>query len=373
VIGWGKPYDTEIGLIQRTGRAGRSFHILDPDGTLHVPPKELDTLHVVTHEVHGNGSPTFAERHNQLISALQFFADPHSWRSTDGRALNEIPTFRAWLDGEVGTADVVLDEEDELVDGDDTAKIVDYLAKINRTGGPIREPDLLKHCKAEHSQARRKRRILRRAEELFGRDDERVRKVRRALGLDSAIEFGELMALSVVEKPDLNLEPVKAVAYMQNMSGGEKLEEMANALAVVKGTGYAEEVLTGYCVSNAPVYRGKSYFEREAPKLTNSSVLDRASEVASVLTRRFPSQLAGRQGEMVKQATRAIRMKLGLQGSQKLEKGGQFDVPAVFLELGEPRHMREIQGFVLRELMTPDLERVLATNDWNTSNDDDDF
>jgi hypothetical protein len=360
VIGWGKPYDPEIGLIQRNGRGGRSFHVLDPDGTLHVPPKELDTIHLITHEVYGNGNQTFSERHAPLIRALQFFVDPHNWRSADGRSLNDIPTFRSWLDGEVGSEEVVLDESEEMVDGDDTARIVDYLAKLNRTGGPIREADLLKHCKAEHSQARRKRRIIRRAEELFSRDDDRISKVRRALGLDSTIEFGELMALSVLEKPDLTLEPVKAVAYMQNMSGGEKLEEMASALAVVKGTGYAEEVLTGYCVSNAPVYRGKSYFEREAPRLTNSSVLDRASEVASILTRRFPSQLAGRQGDLMRNAIKAIRMKLGLQGSQKLEKGGQFDVPAVFLELGEPRHMREIQGFVLQKVMTPDLERVLA-------------
>lgn len=373
VIGWARPYDRDIGLIQRHGRACRSFHVLDDDGTLHVPPKELDTIHVVTHEAYGNGDAVFVERHGPLVRSLQFFADPHSYRTPDGRGLKDIPSFRSWLENEVGMAAIADEEEDEAMHGDDTSQIVDYLARLLSIGGPIVEDDLLKHCRADKAAPRRKRQIVRRADELLQRDDERIRKVRNVLGIDSHIAVGELMSLAVTEKPDLILEPPKAVAYMQNMSGGESLEEMAAALATLKGREHAEEVLTGYCMTNAPVYRGKSYYEIEAPRLTGSSVLDRASEIASILTRRFPTQLKGRQRDLIRHAISGIRRKLGLLQGEVLKKGGKYDVPALFVELGERRHQRELLGHVLRQVMTPEIERLLAVDDWSEESNDDDF
>lgn len=373
VIGWGKPYDPEIGLIQRHGRGARSYHVLDSDGTLHVPPQELDTLHIVTHDAYARvESDDITEAHEPLISALRFFVDPHGWRAKDGKGLKDIPSFRRWLDGEIGSHDVLLEEEDEM-GGDDTPLIVDYLAQLARTGGPLNEAALLKHCRAEKGKARRRRKIMRTAEELYDKQEERIKKVRRSLGLDSVIEFGELSSITVTEKPNLSQDPDKEKAYMLNMQGGAELEEMAKALAQVKGDDYADTVLTSYCNENVPVYRGKAYFEKESPRLTHASVLDRASEATSNLLRRFPNQLRGHQGELKRHAISAIRKKLGLKGSQVLEKGGSYDVPAVFNELGETRHMREIQGYVLRKVMTPELERVLAVDDWSESGDDNDF
>lgn len=373
VIGWARPYDRDIGMIQRHGRACRSFHILTEDGTLHVPPKELDTIHIVTHEAYGNGAEVFAERHDRLIRSLQFFSDPHSYRTPDGRGLKDIPSFRSWLDNEIGLSGGAEDEEDETLHGDDTGRIVDYLARIGERGGPIVEKELLEHCHAEKAHDRRKRQILRRADELLQRDEERIQKTRRALGIDSVIDPGELLTLAISEKLDLALEAPKAVAYMQNMSGGDRLEEMAAALATVKGREHADAVLTGYCVTNAPVYRGKAYYENEAPRLTGSSVLDRASEIASILLRRFPTQLRGRQGELVRYAIGGIRIKLGLPQGEALKKGGKYDVPALFVELGEKRHQRELMGYVLRKVMTPEIERVIGVDNWNEAGNDNDF
>lgn len=373
VIGWARPYDRDIGLIQRHGRACRSFHVLTEDGTLHVPSKELDTIHIVTHEAYGNGSEVFTDRHGPLIRSLQFFSDPHSYRTSDGRGLKDIPSFRSWLENEVGISAVAVDDEEEVMHGDDTAQIVDYLARLSAVGGPIVEKDLLVHCRAEKAQERRKRQIIRRADELLQRDEDRIRKVRSALGIDSVIEPGELMSLAITEKPDLVLEPPKAVAYMQNMSGGESLEEMATALATLKGRDHADEVLTRYCVNNAPVYRGKSYYENEAPRLTGSSILDRASEIASILIRRFPTQLRGLQGDLIRHAITGIRIKLGLPREETLKKGGKYDVPALFVELGERRHQRELLGYALRQVMTPEIERILTVDDWNEQSNDDDL
>ncbi|MEK0419125.1 MAG: hypothetical protein RI949_3131, partial [Pseudomonadota bacterium] len=331
-------------------------------------------LHIVTHDAYARvASDDITEAHEPLISALRFFVDPHGWRAKDGKGLKDIPSFRRWLDGEIGSQDVLLEEEDEMT-GDDTPLIVDYLAQLARTGGPLNEAALLKHCRAEKGKARRQRKIMRTAEELYDKQEERVTKVRRALGLDSVIEFGELSSITVTEKPNLSQDPAKEKAYMLNMQGGADLEEMAKALAQVKGEEYADTVLTSYCRENVPVYRGKSYFEKESPKLTHASVLDRASEVTSNLLRRFPNQLRGLQGELKRHAISAIRKKLGLKGKEQvLEKGGPYDVPAVFNELGEQRHMREIQGHVLRKVMTPELARVLTIDDWSESGDGNDF
>lgn len=374
VIGWARPYQTDISAIQRHGRGARSFHVLDEDGTLHVPPQELDTLHIVTHEAYGNGSDVFEEAHAPLVRCLQFFADPHSYRTPDGKGLKDIPSFRSWLDNEVGMDNTSEEEEDETLHGDDTAQIVDYLALISSSGGPIVDENLLKHCKAENAKDRRKRMIINRADELFQKDEERIRKVRNSLGIDSRIEFGELLSLAITEKPDLRLQASKANPYMLNMNGGEKLEEMAAALATVKGRDHADQILTGYCVANAPVYRGKAYFENEPPKLVHASVLDRAKEVTSILLRRFPTQLRGRHIELIRHATTGIRMKLGLpKGGEPLEKGGKYDLPALFVELGERRHQRELMGHVLRQVMTPEIERLLSVDDWNEENNDNDF
>lgn len=373
VIGWARPYQSDISAIQRHGRGARSFHVLDEDGTLHVPPQELDTLFVITHEAYGNGSDVFEEAHAPLIRCLRFFADPHSYRTPDGKGLKDIPSFRSWLENEVDMDGTPGEDEEEILHGDETSQIVDYVARISSTGGPIVERDLLKHCKAENAKDRRKRLILNRADELLQKDEERISKTRRALGIDSVIDRGELLSLAISEKPDLRLQASKANPYMLNMSGGEHLEEMQAALATVKGEEYAEQVLTNYCVTNAPVYRGKAYFASEPPKLVHASVLDKANEITSILLRRFPTQLRGRHVELLRHATTGIRMKLGLSKNEPLEKGGKYDVSALFVELGERRHQRELMGHVLRQVMTPELEQVLSIDNQGEEANDNDF
>ena len=188
--------------------------------------------------------------------------------------------------------------------------------------------------------------------------------MRVALGLTSSIQVGELRTIAVDEKPDLNLSPDRAIKYMLNMSKGEQLEEMAAALAITKGSDYAQDVLSEYCTSNAPVYRGRSYFEHEAPRLICSSIHEYVTETVNTLRRRFPTQLESR-NDLYGYATVAIKMKLGLSRQETLTKGGAYDVPAVYTELAKDRHKREILGYVLQQVITPEIERVLALDEDN--------
>lgn len=368
VVGWARRYDTPPGLVQRNGRAVRSFHVLDADGTLHVPPQELDTVHIVTHEAYGNGAETFEERHAPLIRSLHFLVDPYGYRDADGRCLQDIPSFYSWLEGDVGVEDLLDGDEEQLVTLDDQGKIVDYLAEIERTGSVFDERELLKRCrideKLQAKQGRRRRAVIDRATEIRSREPERIQKLRVALGLTSSIQVGELRTIAVDEKPDLNLSPDRAIKYMLNMSKGEQLEEMAAALAITKGSDYAQDVLSEYCTSNAPVYRGRSYFEHEAPRLICSSIHEYVTETVNTLRRRFPTQLESR-NDLYGYATVAIKMKLGLSRQETLAKGGSYDVPAVYTELAKDRHKREILGFVLQQVITPEIERVLALDEDN--------
>ena len=66
-------------------------------------------------------------------------------------------------------------------------------------------------------------------------------------------------------------------------------------------------------------------------------------------------------------------MKLGLSKNEPLEKGGKYDVSALFVELGERRHQRELMGHVLRQVMTPELEQVLSIDNQEEEANDNDF